>query len=120
MLIMLFRGIQFILIIWSHVSVSALVGGVGDYIRGRRHENFCDLQRGHGGSVRDRNTNSRQQVDTKGYQTAFGGEGVELYLGGTSAIQEELGRDADLSERVECDTFGCGGGWVLNLSLIHI
>ena len=67
MLIMLFRGIQFILIIWSHVGVSALVGGVGDYIRGRRHENFCDLQRGHGGSVRDRNTNSRQQVDTKGY-----------------------------------------------------
>ena len=27
MLIMLFRGIQFILIIWSHVSVSAFVGG---------------------------------------------------------------------------------------------
>ena len=51
MLIMLFRGIQFFLIIWSHVVVSALVGGVGDYIRGRRCENFCDLQRGYGGGV---------------------------------------------------------------------
>ena len=51
MLIMLFRGIQFVLIIWSHVGVSALVGGVGDYIRERRHENFCNLQRGYGGSV---------------------------------------------------------------------
>ena len=67
MLIMFIRGIQFILISWSHDGVCAFVGGVGDYIRGRRHENFCDLQRGHGGSVRDRNTNSRQQVDTKGY-----------------------------------------------------
>ena len=67
MLIMFIRGIQFILISWSHVGVSAFVGGVGDYIRGRRHENFCDLQRGHGGSVRDRNANSQQQFDTKGY-----------------------------------------------------
>ena len=30
-------------------------------------------------------------------------------MGGTSAIQEELGRDADLSEGVECYTIGCGG-----------
>ena len=109
MLIMLFRGIQFVLIIWSHVGVSTLVGGVGDYVRGRRHENLCNLQRGHGGCVRDRDANPRQQVDTKGYPTASGGEGVELYLGGTSTIQEELGRDADLSEGVECYSIGCGG-----------
>ena len=48
---MLFRGMQFFSIIWSHVVATALVGGVGDYIRERRHENFCDLQRGYGGSV---------------------------------------------------------------------